>query len=206
MEHSTVAIIDDESKVVYTIAEYLRDRGFIVKGFLCPKDFYIYLKKETPDLILLDLIFKGGNISGYDVCRQMQSKEGLLEIPLIVISGEDNEDNKMYCLSLGADDYITKPISLKDLEYKIKRAMKRRKMLYEESEIRKMKELKYRIERAAEEQRIINEKKRIEREENESKNKKGFSTIDGNGIDSFRKRSGLISSKQGKKNANTSTT
>ncbi|MFH1837529.1 MAG: response regulator [Candidatus Omnitrophota bacterium] len=145
MKKHVVAIIDDEKEVIETVSEYLEERGFIVIGFLSPEDFLVYLEKDLPDIVLLDLMFpeqinSGYEINcGYSVCKHMSSIEHLANIPIIMISANSSEEDKVDCFNLGAIDYIVKPFSLEKLKNKIERALEGIRILKIEQRFKRMK-------------------------------------------------------------------
>ncbi|MBU1084240.1 MAG: response regulator [Candidatus Omnitrophota bacterium] len=140
MNGKVIAIIDDEKEAIDMVSKYLSERGFIVNGFRSPKEFFGYLEKNMPDLVLLDLIFPNQMSDGYSVCKHMVSDKNLSEIPVIVLSARSSEEDKVYCLDLGADDYLVKPVALEELKCRIEKTLERREAIKTERELRRIKE------------------------------------------------------------------
>ena len=123
MTGQLIAVIDDESEVISTISEYLTERGYKVKGFLHPDDFLVSLKEEIPDLIILDVMFPDAN--GFDVCRELRKRKIYSHLPIIILSAKTEEQDKVFGLRLGADDYVAKPFSLSELHARLEAILKR---------------------------------------------------------------------------------
>ncbi len=86
--------------------------------------FYRFLRREKPDLILLDLMLP--DIDGLDVCRYLRKSEGLSDVPVIMLTARGDESDKVLGLGLGADDYVTKPFSVKELVARVQAVLRRR--------------------------------------------------------------------------------
>ena len=109
-----ILIVDDEEKIRELINKYLVNEGFDV---IEAADGYQALElavSENPDLIVLDWLLPG--ISGLEVCRQVRQKSA---VPIIMLTAKTEEIDKLLGLELGADDYITKPFSLRELTARI---------------------------------------------------------------------------------------
>lgn len=78
---------------------------------------------EKPDLVLLDLVMP--DISGFDVCRVLRESESNYLMPIIMLTSQDNQEDRLIGLELGADDYITKPINDRELLIRVKNTLKR---------------------------------------------------------------------------------
>jgi DNA-binding response OmpR family regulator len=115
-----ILIVDDEEKIRELINKYLVNEGFEV---IEAADGYQALElaaSENPDLIVLDWLLPG--ISGLEVCRQVRQKSA---IPIIMLTAKTEEIDKLLGLELGADDYITKPFSLRELTARIRVVLRR---------------------------------------------------------------------------------
>ena len=115
--------LEDDLNVSSIIEEALTLEGFIVKTFSDYRLFFDAIKKEKPDLVLLDLTLP--LISGEEVLRYIKTNIVMHNIPIIVVSGKTNEKERLYCLDNGADDYISKPFSLKELISRINAVLRR---------------------------------------------------------------------------------
>lgn len=119
----TIAILDDEEDILKLVQNYLTKAGFIVKPFSSPEAFLRYLDRHQPDLILLDLMLPGSD--GLEICRYLKKKPEKASIPVIMLTARSQEADRVTGLELGADDYITKPFSLRELEARVKAVLRR---------------------------------------------------------------------------------
>jgi len=127
MEKETILIIDDEEQDLKLVSTALDREGYTVVQAKTGEEGLEALDQSQPDLIILDLILPG--MDGLEVCRQVR---GRLDVPIIMLTGRDDEVDKVVGLELGADDYITKPYSIRELVARI-RAMLRRTLLTEKT-------------------------------------------------------------------------
>lgn len=115
-----ILIVDDEPKVVKLARDYLEQGGFQV---LTAGDGLTALKKtrsERPDLIVLDLMLP--EIDGLDVCRTLRRES---DVPIIMLTARSEEADRLIGLELGADDYITKPFSPRELVARVRATLRR---------------------------------------------------------------------------------
>lgn len=120
----TIAIIDDDIRIVEAVSDYLNSKGFHVKGFTRAEELFHYLSKAKPDLLILDLMLPG--IHGFEICKKIKEKEELSSIAIIILSAANDEPDKIFGLDIGADDYIVKPFSLNELNARINAVLRRR--------------------------------------------------------------------------------
>ncbi len=126
MSKFLIYIIEDDEDINQLVAYNLRKEGFEVKSFLHGKDALKELEKEKPDIILLDIMLP--DIDGFDICKTIRSSKDLKDIPIIMLTAKDTEIDKVVGLELGADDYITKPFSFRELIARIKAVLRRYNM------------------------------------------------------------------------------
>ncbi len=119
----TIAVLDDEADIVELISVHLRKAGFKVKEFLEVKGFFDYIDKESPDLVILDLMLPDAD--GFEICRYLRTKEKFAALPIIMLTARGDETDKVLGLELGADDYVTKPFSPRELVARVKVALRR---------------------------------------------------------------------------------
>lgn len=115
-----ILIIEDEDKIIEMTANYLRNEGFNV---FYAKDGVAGLEsfnKINPDLILLDIMLP--RMNGFDLCRELRK---ISKVPIIMLTAKVDEVDKLLGLEFGADDYITKPFSLRELTARIKAVLRR---------------------------------------------------------------------------------
>jgi len=122
-EEKLIIIVDDEPDIVDTITEYFTNQDFRVKGAANSQELFSLLNRNKPDLIILDLTLPG--MHGLEVCRSLRQDDKYSSIPIIILSANREENDKVSGLDIGADDYMVKPFSLKELEARIKAVMRR---------------------------------------------------------------------------------
>lgn len=116
-ESKIVAIIEDDTAIT-TLLEYnLTKFGFTVISFTNGLDFFNYIKQNTVDILLLDWMLPG--MSGLEICGKIRSDSEFSNIPIIIITARSEEDDKVLGLNSGADDYLVKPFSVKELSARI---------------------------------------------------------------------------------------
>ena len=118
-----VAIVDDEPDLVELVALHLRRSGFQTQSFLDGRAFLKYLDRQRPDLVILDLMLPDSD--GLEICKYLRSKKELASLPIIMLTAKSDETDRILGLELGADDYITKPFSVKELVARVKAVLRR---------------------------------------------------------------------------------
>jgi len=119
----TIAIVDDEPDILNLVSLSVEKNGFIAKSFPDLFSFNNYLRKNSPNLIILDLMLPDGD--GIEVCKELKKKPETGNIPIIMLTAKSEETDKIIGLELGADDYVTKPFSPKELVARIKAVLRR---------------------------------------------------------------------------------
>jgi len=115
-----ILIIDDEAKIVEICQDYLKAAGFSVVTSLDGEGGLEKARKEKPDLILLDLMLPG--IDGLDICRELRKESNT---PIIMLTARVEETDKLIGLEIGADDYITKPFSPREMVARVRTVLRR---------------------------------------------------------------------------------
>lgn len=115
-----ILVVEDERKIAELLAGYLRSEGHVVLVAHDGKRAMALFEAEAPDLILLDVMLP--EMTGLEVCRAVRQKS---DVPIIMLTARNDELDKLLGLELGADDYITKPFSLREVAARI-RAVSRR--------------------------------------------------------------------------------
>lgn len=131
LDKETVLLIEDQEADRKLVTAALEKDGYHVLSAATGEVGLEILSQTQPSLVLLDLILPG--MDGLEVCRQMRARS---DIPIIMITGRDDEVDKVVGLELGADDYITKPYGLRELVARV-RAMLRRTFITERACIHK---------------------------------------------------------------------
>ncbi len=127
----TIAVLDDEEDILELLRTYLTKAGFKVVALAEPEKFLKTVAKEPPDLILLDLMLPGTD--GLEICRYLKKSPETASVPIIMLTARSQEADRVTGLELGADDYVTKPFSLRELEARIKAVLRRREPIAAES-------------------------------------------------------------------------
>lgn len=134
-----VLIVDDEKDIVKMLDYNLKKEGFRTAFAYDGEEALDLAKKERPDLIILDLMLPG--IDGLEVCKQLKKEESSANTPIIMLTAKTQEADKIVGLELGADDYVTKPFSPRELVARIKALIRRSKQAENTPEIFKIGEL-----------------------------------------------------------------
>jgi two-component system alkaline phosphatase synthesis response regulator PhoP len=123
MSKGIVLAIDDERDLIELVRYNLVSEGYEVIGAGDGEVGLSLAEQEKPDLILLDLMLPG--IDGFEVCRALRADTKTAEIPIIMLTAKTSEPDKIVGLEMGADDYITKPFSPRELTARIKALLRR---------------------------------------------------------------------------------
>lgn len=128
-----IAIVDDEPDIAELVSINLKKAGFHVEGFQTADSFFKFLEGKLPDLIILDLMLPDDD--GLEVCKRLKKDIKFSAIPVIILSARDQEIDKVLGLELGADDYVTKPFSPKELAARVKTVLRRNRNKEESNQI-----------------------------------------------------------------------
>jgi two-component system, OmpR family, alkaline phosphatase synthesis response regulator PhoP len=120
-----ILIVEDEKDIVKMLGYNLKKEGYRTVDTYDGEDALDLAVTEHPDLILLDLMLPG--IDGLEVCRQLRKEPKSAGIPIIMLTAKTQEIDKVVGLELGADDYVSKPFSPKELIARIKAVLRRGK-------------------------------------------------------------------------------
>ncbi|KZY73263.1 phosphate regulon transcriptional regulator PhoB, partial [Oleiphilus sp. HI0067] len=123
MADKKILIVDDESSIREMIAVALEMAGYTCFEASNARDAHSIVLDDRPDMILLDWMLP--ETSGVEFARRLKRDESTSEIPIIMITAKVEEDNKIQGLEVGADDYITKPFSPRELVARLKAVLRR---------------------------------------------------------------------------------
>lgn len=115
-----IVVVDDEKEIADLITLYLANEGYEVHTFYNGTDTLQYLEKETPDLAILDVMLPDRN--GFSICQKIRENQNF---PIIMLTAKDEEIDKITGLTLGADDYMTKPFRPLELIARVKAQLRR---------------------------------------------------------------------------------
>jgi DNA-binding response OmpR family regulator len=120
----TILVVDDEPILRETLAEALDADGFRVVTAADGREALSRFREHQPDLVVLDLMLP--ELSGVEVCRIVRAES---PVPILMLTAKDSEVDKVVGLELGADDYVTKPFSLRELSARIRALLRRTEQL-----------------------------------------------------------------------------
>ncbi|MFA5866839.1 MAG: response regulator transcription factor [Actinomycetota bacterium] len=120
MAGKKILVVDDEPQIVELLNSYLAKEGYSVSDAADGEAALAAFRREQPDLILLDLMLP--KLNGYEVCREIRSQS---RVPIIMLTARDEEPDKIVGLELGADDYITKPFSPREVVARVRAVLRR---------------------------------------------------------------------------------
>ncbi|MDU2123734.1 MAG: response regulator transcription factor [Clostridium celatum] len=123
MANEKILVVDDEENIAELISYNLTSNGYKVIIANNGNDAVKLAVEEKPKLILLDLMIPGKD--GYDVCKEIRSNSEIRNTPIIMLTAKSEELDKILGLELGADDYITKPFSVRELLARVKAVLRR---------------------------------------------------------------------------------
>jgi two-component system phosphate regulon response regulator PhoB/two-component system alkaline phosphatase synthesis response regulator PhoP len=118
-----VAVVDDEPDIVELVTVHLERAGYEVRGFGEAGPFFAFMEATVPDIVILDLMLP--DMDGLEICKSMRSEAKWASIPIIMLTARTDETDKVLGLELGADDYVTKPFSPRELVARVKAVLRR---------------------------------------------------------------------------------
>jgi two-component system phosphate regulon response regulator PhoB/two-component system alkaline phosphatase synthesis response regulator PhoP len=127
-----IAVVDDEDDIRELVSVNLKKTGFKVKEFSDADSLIRSLAKAVPDLIILDIMMPGTD--GIEACKILKKDEKYSSIPIIMLTARTDEADKVVGLELGADDYVSKPFSPRELTARVKAVLRRKTTAAEEYE------------------------------------------------------------------------
>ncbi|MGI6036156.1 MAG: response regulator transcription factor [Limnochordia bacterium] len=125
-----ILVVEDEPKMLSMITQFLEGEGWEVYGSATGEEALKLMPKVAPDVVVLDWMLPG--MSGLDVCRRIRAES---QVPLIMLTAKADEVDKLLGLELGADDYITKPFSLRELLARIRAVLRRSSAAWREERL-----------------------------------------------------------------------
>ncbi len=119
----TVFVLEDDADIARLVQHHLEAAGFEARLFYTPANLIPEAEQAPPAVFLLDIMVPGGD--GLDVCRRLRNHTGLCTIPIIFLTARAGENDRVTGLDQGADDYITKPFSTRELVARVKAVLRR---------------------------------------------------------------------------------
>jgi DNA-binding response OmpR family regulator len=119
-----VAVVEDEPDIVELVSIHLKRAGFEVRGFHDGRTFLRFIERRVPALVILDLMLP--DMDGLEICRHLRAEDVYSSIPIIMLTARGEEADKVLGLELGADDYVAKPFSARELVARVKAVLRRK--------------------------------------------------------------------------------
>jgi two-component system alkaline phosphatase synthesis response regulator PhoP len=116
-------IVEDDADIGQLVARYLQKAGFVTTALTSGRDVLAQARREPPDVILLDVMLPG--MDGLELCRALRTDTTTALVPIILLTARDGEDERIAGLETGADDYITKPFSPKEVVARVRALLRR---------------------------------------------------------------------------------
>ena len=120
-----ILVVEDEAALAALLDYNLTHAGYVVRICANGDDALMALAEETPDVAILDWMLPG--VSGIEICRQIRARTETRDLPVIMITARGEEEVRVRGLDTGADDYMTKPLSMAELTARIKAVLRRRR-------------------------------------------------------------------------------
>lgn len=120
---STILVIDDDELVSRTLQRTLKHYGYQVMAAHSGTEGLQLSRRHRPDLFILDIMMPG--LNGYDVCRQIRGDPLLKELPVLFLTAKAKDEDKIEGFRAGADDYLSKPFNMEELELRVKAILRR---------------------------------------------------------------------------------
>ena len=118
-----IAVVDDEPDILELVSLHLSKAGFSVRTFPDAGRFQKSLTSSLPDLVVLDLMLPDAD--GLDICKDLKADARTAHIPVVMLTARGEEFDRVLGLEIGADDYVTKPFSPKELVARVKAVLRR---------------------------------------------------------------------------------
>jgi two-component system alkaline phosphatase synthesis response regulator PhoP len=115
--------VEDDSGIRELMIYTLNSAGFEARGFVCGNDFFEALKKEIPQLVMLDIMLPDED--GIEILKRLKSNTATADIPIIMATAKGTEYDKVIGLDLGADDYLAKPFGMMEMVSRVKAVLRR---------------------------------------------------------------------------------
>ena len=118
-----IYLVEDDDNIRKLVCYALSHEGFEVSGFACPSEFWTAMDKETPELIMLDIMLPEED--GLSILLRLRGAAKTEDVPIIMLTAKDSEYDKVTGLDMGADDYIAKPFGMTELTARVRALLRR---------------------------------------------------------------------------------
>jgi phosphate regulon transcriptional regulator PhoB len=128
-----IVLIEDEKDIVELVRYNFRKEGFEVSAFTSGKEGLEHLRRSPADLVLLDIMLP--DLDGFEICKRLRSEDRSKSLPVIFLTAKGEEIDRVLGLEIGADDYVVKPFSPRELVARVKAVLRRQARPAEKLEI-----------------------------------------------------------------------
>lgn len=128
-----IVLIEDEKDIVELVNYNFRKEGFNVESFPRGKEGLEFLRRNPADLVLLDIMLPDHD--GFEICRRLRADERLRSVPVIFLTAKGEEIDRVLGLEIGADDYVVKPFSPRELVARVRAVLRRQTRPAEKAEL-----------------------------------------------------------------------
>jgi two-component system alkaline phosphatase synthesis response regulator PhoP len=126
-------MIEDERDIVELVKYNFRKEGFELESFSRGKEGLEYLRHSQPDLVLIDILLP--DLDGFEICKRLRADDRLKAVPVIFLTAKGEEIDRVLGLEIGADDYVVKPFSPRELVARVKAVLRRQERAAEKPEV-----------------------------------------------------------------------
>jgi len=130
-----ILIVEDEQDLVRLLKYNLDKEGFRVNAVSDGSLVLAEMRREEPDLLVLDLMLPG--MDGLEICRQVRRHDRYSSIPILMLTARSDEADRVVGLEIGADDYVTKPFSMRELIARVRALLRRREPLAQRNSVQR---------------------------------------------------------------------
>jgi two-component system alkaline phosphatase synthesis response regulator PhoP len=128
-----IIIIEDERDIVELVRYNFRKEGFEIESFSRGREGLDYLRRNSADLVLLDILLPDED--GFEICKRLRADDRLKSLPVIFLTAKSEEMDRVLGLEIGADDYVVKPFSPRELVARVKAVLRRQERVAERKEV-----------------------------------------------------------------------
>jgi two-component system alkaline phosphatase synthesis response regulator PhoP len=125
MHDTQILVVEDEEDILELVSFNLKKEGYKVKGVTSGEEALHEVRRKIPSLIILDLMLPG--VNGFDVCKSLKGDPKTKAVPIVMLTARSEEADIVIGLELGADDYLTKPFSPRELIARVRAILRRSK-------------------------------------------------------------------------------
>jgi two-component system alkaline phosphatase synthesis response regulator PhoP len=126
-------MIEDERDIIELVKYNFRKEGFELESFSRGKEGLEHLHRNQPDLVLIDILLP--DLDGFEICKRLRADDRLKSVPVIFLTAKGEEIDRVLGLEIGADDYVVKPFSPRELVARVKAVLRRQERAAEKPEV-----------------------------------------------------------------------